>query len=388
MMKSQWLGFLAILFSVTACAPVTYETTYRPQLGHVSVNNTHYQRGQTQAYLRPIQVTLYSDSTSTGFNFAPIHVVISDGEYVAIPVKNRRGRSSQIFAHYHQGNLHFDANRKCQKILGSSGYQYDRRWDKGYKYARVNAGHDYDFTGLRLVIRSNPQSNSRPKQVTSSKDLKVSNKTRITDRYKVVTHDNRRPDYTKIVTHKPSKNVKSKVVVTTNIPKGSKQPNRYKHLESEDKIKHNGSSKSQKIVRPDIVRELAKHNKTNRKAATASKRSNTHSLKVANKSAGKRSNVVKNQHIAYEPKSKRDELKRKSTSKPSKVNRGLQNASKGNRGSVSENRKEVQSAKKKVTRTPRLKQSKNKRGDQQEDPEGFALNLSKNKDKSAQGKTD
>ena len=388
MMKSQWLGFLAILFSVTACAPVTYEATYRPSLGHVSINSTHHQREQTQAYLRPIQVTLYSDSTYTGFSFAPIQVVISNGEYVAIPVKNRRGRSSQIFAHYHQGNLHFDTNRKCQKIHGSTGYKYDKRWDKGYKYAHVNAGHDYDFNGLRLMIRSTPQSNGRPKIVSSSKDLKIRNKARITDKYKLVTPDNKKPNKIKIVAHKPSKKVKNKAVVAIKTPKVNKHSNEYKYLEYRDKIKPIGSNKSKKLVRPDIVREVARYNKINKKVATTPKRSSAQSLKGPNKPASKRSNDVKSQQVASEPKPKQIEPQRKSTSKPAKINGEPQNTRTGNRGSVSEKRKGSQSAKKKVMRTPGLKQSKDNGGDQQVAPETFVVNYSKNKVNRAQGKKD
>jgi len=121
MVKSQCLSFLAILFSIAACAPISHKATYRTSSGHVSAYTS------SQNYTRPIQVTLYSDSTYLGVNFQPIQIVISDGEYVEIPVKNRRGRSSRIFAHYHHGNLHFDANRKCQKIQGSTAYKYDRR---------------------------------------------------------------------------------------------------------------------------------------------------------------------------------------------------------------------------------------------------------------------
>jgi hypothetical protein len=356
MMKSQWLGFLAILFSVTACAPVTYESTYRPPSGHTYVNNTYNQRGQTQAYLRPIQVTLYSDSTSTGFNFAPIHVVISDGEYVAIPVINRRGRSLRIFGHYHQGNLHFDANRKCQKVLGSSGYQYDRRWDKGYKYANVNAGHNYDFTGLRLAIRSVPQS-------SNSRDTKIG-------------------DY------KPSKNVKGKVVVTAKNPKVNKQTSKHKYLESRDKIKPIGSAKSKKLVRPNIIREVTKHNKLNRKVATTSKHSSTYSLKGQNRPTSKRSDDVNSQPVEYEPKSKQVEPQRKSTTKTAKINGKPQNARKGNRGSFSKNRKETQHSQNKVMSTPGLKQSNNNRGDKKEVPETFAVNRVKSKVKRAHGKKD
>ena len=76
MMKLHCLSFLAILFSVSACAPVNYGPTYRPASGHVSA----YRSPQT--YIRPIQVTLYSDSTYPGVNFDPIQIVISDGQYV------------------------------------------------------------------------------------------------------------------------------------------------------------------------------------------------------------------------------------------------------------------------------------------------------------------
>ena len=91
MMKSQCLSFLAVLFSLSACAPINYEATYRQPSGHVSAYRS------PQAYTRPIQVTLYSDSTYLGINLKPILIVISDGEYVEIPVKNRRGRSSRLF---------------------------------------------------------------------------------------------------------------------------------------------------------------------------------------------------------------------------------------------------------------------------------------------------
>jgi hypothetical protein len=159
----------------------------------------------------PIQVTLYSDSAYLGVNFEPIQITISDGQYVEIPVKNRRGRPSRIFAHYHRGNLHFDGNRKCQKLLGSTGYQYDRRWDKGYKYTHVNAGHNYDFTGLRLVIRNAPEANSRSGSALSQKTPSIHTKTIITNKYQSVKRNNKNSHNKKVVVHNQIKNVKNKV---------------------------------------------------------------------------------------------------------------------------------------------------------------------------------
>jgi hypothetical protein len=177
-----------------------------------------------------------------------------------------------------------------------------------------------------------------------------------------------------------------KVVVAAKKSKVNKQLNRYKYLASKDKIKPIGSAKSQKRVRPNILREVAKHNKLNGKVATTSKYSSTYSLKGPNRPASKRSDDVNSQHIACEPRSKQVEPQRKSTAKPAKINGKPQNSRKGNRGSFSKNRKETQHAQKKVMSTPGLKQSNNNRGDQKEVPETFAVNRIKSKVKRARGK--
>jgi hypothetical protein len=85
-----------------------------------------------------------------------MHLTITDGQYVKIPIRDRRGRQSGIYAHYHQNNLHFDADRNCQGKHDSSSFSYDSRWDKGHLYSNINAGKDYDLTGIQLQIRKVP----------------------------------------------------------------------------------------------------------------------------------------------------------------------------------------------------------------------------------------
>ncbi len=311
MMKSQWLGFLAILFSVAACAPLSYEATYRPPSGHATVYNAHYQKEPSRTYIRPIQVTLYSDSTYLGVNFQPIQVVISDGEYVAIPVRNRRGRSSQFFAHYHQGSLHFDAKRKCQKIQGSTGYQYDRRWDKGYKYTHVNAGHDYDFTGLRLVIRNTPKTDNRPGQVLNTKSHMIHKKTLIADKYQPFSYNSKNLNDKKTVPHKQLKKVKSKVVVATKTSKPIKQLSRDKHVDAQGKTMANRTGEAKKLFVPDIVRDVSRHDKANK--IVAKERRN--GLKLSNTPAGKLSVAAQGNHSANAIKRQQANSQRKSMNK-------------------------------------------------------------------------
>ncbi len=136
-----------------------------------SHNNRPYLGKPSHAHYNPIQVTLYATSAYARSGFQPIYVVIADGEYIEIPARDRKGRSRRLFAHYAQGNLHFDTNHNCQRIQGSSGYQYDSRWDKGYGYTHINAGNDYDFTGLRLQIRSMPATKQQTVQKTTEKQL-------------------------------------------------------------------------------------------------------------------------------------------------------------------------------------------------------------------------
>ena len=378
MMKLHCLSFLAILFSVSACAPINYGPTYRPASGHVSV----YRSPQT--YIRPIQVTLYSDSTYPGVNFDPIQIVISDGQYVEIPVKNRRGRSSRFFAHYHHGNLHFDGNRKCQKIQGSTGYQYDRRWDKGYKYTYVNAGHDYDFTGLRLVIRNTPKADNRPRQVLTTKSPKIHKKTVIADKYQPVSYNRKNLNNKKNVSHKQLKTVKSKVVVATKTPKPTKQSSSDIQLGAQDKTRPNRTGEAKKRVVPDIVREVPRYDKARKTEVTGRKIG----LELSNKPARKRSVAAQGNHSSNGIKHQQAKPQRKSMNKAPGVNNAKQDKSVEGRGSVSKKSKEVQSIQKKSTRAKGQKQPIDEAENQQETPELFVMAHPQGRDKNAKTKID
>jgi hypothetical protein len=159
-----------MLMSLTACAPVVYDATHYQHRTptHVIVRSTHTQpsRYHQPVYhqVHPIEVTLYAGNTYLGVSFQPIKIVIADGEYVEIPIRNKRGRQTKIYAHYHQKSLHFDADRNCRSLYGSSKYKYDKRWGKGHKYTRINAGKDYDFNGLQLRIRNVPTGKRQAKK--------------------------------------------------------------------------------------------------------------------------------------------------------------------------------------------------------------------------------
>ena len=160
MRRKQRFGLFLMLMSLTACTPVVYDATHYQHRTptHVIVRSTHTQpsRHHEPVYhkVQSIEVTLYAGNTYLGVNFQTIKIVIADGEYVEIPIRNKRGRQTKIYAHYHQKSLHFDADRNCRNLYGSSRYKYDKRWDKGHKYTRINAGKDYDLTGLQLRIRN------------------------------------------------------------------------------------------------------------------------------------------------------------------------------------------------------------------------------------------
>ncbi len=378
MMKSQCLSFLVILFSIAACAPINYEATYRPLSGHVSV----YKSPQT--YTRQIQVNLYSDSTYSGVNFVPIQIVISDGEYVEIPVKNRRGRSTRFFAHYHHGNLHFDSNRKCQKLQGSRGYQYDRRWDKGYKYMLVNAGHDYDFTGLRLVIRNAPKADNRPGQVLTTKSPKIHNKALITDKYQEAKYSNMKSNNKKIVVHTQLKNVKRKVVAVTNTSKQPKKSSSDKRLDSQDKTRVIGAGEVKKQVVPDIVREVSRHNKADKTKVTV--RRNGPELSI--KPASKRSVAAQGKHAASGTKRQQVKPQHKSVNAAPDVYKATQGQNIEGGVPVSKKAKQVQSIQKKTSRAQGQKQPIDKAANQQEAPEFFVIDHPQGRDKHAKVKMD
>jgi hypothetical protein len=378
MMKSQCLSFLAILFSVASCAPINYEATYRPPSGHVSA----YKSSQT--YYRPIQVTLYSDSTYLGVNFNPIQIVISDGQYVEIPAKNRRGRSSRIFAHYHHGNLHFDGNRKCQKIVGSTGYQYDSRWDKGYNYVFVNGGLDYDFTGLRLVIRNIPKGSNRPSHALTTKVRKILKKTRNTDKYRSVISGNKRLKEKKVVVQKRSKSFTRKVGVAKKTSKHTKQPSINKYVEIKEKVRVTNASKPKKSIAPVITREIAKHGKA-QKIRVTEQRSSREAL---NKSARKRSVVAQGNNEVHGIKFRQAKLKVKPVYVASKVNVEIKDEGLRSRAAASKKTKEVQSSKKKAERTPSQKKSIDRGIDQPGVSEVIAIAHPKGRDNHNQVKKD
>ena len=373
MMQSHCLSFLAILFSVVACAPVSYEASYRPPAGHVSAYKASH------SYTRPIQVTLYSDSTYLGVNFAPIQIVISDGDYVEIPVKNRRGRSSRIFAHYHRGNLHFDSNRKCQKIQGSTGYQYDKRWGKGYKYAYVSAGHDYDFTGLRLLVRNAPKLNSRPKKVSSAKAPKIHKKTIITNKYPVVKYNKKTLDKKKVVARKQLKNVPNKVVVTTKTPKQTKQSHSDKPISSGGKYRAKGAGASKNPILPHIVRVTTRHDRADKHMVAAKK--NVPDVPAVNHSV-----AAQGRHARNVIKLQQPTPHRKTVNAAAGVSKAKQDKGAEGRGPVSKKAKEVHSVQGKVSRAQGQEQLKVRSRNNQGAPEVVVMARPLKRDRPAHAK--
>lgn len=161
MKKPGMPGLVLLLLSLTACAPVVYDATYhdhrhspRPVVvSNVYAQPTYLYRSSYPA-VSSIAVTLYADHTYRGLTFAPLRLVIADGQYVAIPVRDKSGRAANIYAHYHRQVLHFDADKNCRTIHGSTSYRYDSKWGRGHKYANLHAGKDFDLTGLHLEIRT------------------------------------------------------------------------------------------------------------------------------------------------------------------------------------------------------------------------------------------
>ena len=169
-------GLILALVAVTACAPVVYDATYHTPVRHVATRVTYtqpvYRHEVVYRQAQSIEVTLFADNTYLGISFSPLHLTITDGQYVEIPVRDRRGRQARIYAHYHQNNLHFDSGRNCQGINGASRFSADSRWDKGQRYSNLNAGKDYDLTGLQLNIRKVPTESRR---VGNNAAVKINN---------------------------------------------------------------------------------------------------------------------------------------------------------------------------------------------------------------------
>ncbi len=265
-------GLSLMLMSVTACAPVVYDATYRAPTGHVYVQTTYtqpsYRHATTYQQIHPIEVTLYANN-NTGAYFRPIQLVISSGQYVEIPVKSRRGRTGKIFAHYHNGDLHFDSDRNCRVIQGSTRYSYDKRWDNGYRYTKINAGKDYDLSGLHLQIRNVQAGKRQAKKIVPAK---IVNK-------QVVVHANngKRAVRQQVSNDTSRSNGKRAVLRETTHPVNSRsakfadryvnnQPGRSVKVPiSKEKTSDRVNMKALKTVkRPVIVQKINKHEQSRR----------------------------------------------------------------------------------------------------------------------------
>ena len=181
MRRIKMFGFLLILMLVTACTPVVYDTAnrgYQVPARNASTQTYYYQKShhQKSSYqqIHPIEVTFYTDKAYKGVYFRPIWLVIADGEYVEIPVIDRKGRHKIIYAHYQNKILHFDSGKNYRNIHGSSSYSYDKSWIKGRKYKTVKIGKKYDLSGLRLKIRNAPAGQHHIKKIET---VKLVNKT-------------------------------------------------------------------------------------------------------------------------------------------------------------------------------------------------------------------
>ena len=264
-------GLFLTMLSVTACAPVIHTNTeyrHRSQPTHISVQATHGQTHHDQLY-QAIQVTLYADTAYRGGHFQPIQLVIANGQYVEIPVKNRRGRMTRIYAHYHNNDLHFDSSRSCRRIPGSTSYKYIKTWDKGHKYGHINAGKNYDLSGLHLRVRNlakgdqyaNKKVAKRVQVASGKNDIKVTNNFIKTTSYKT----NNRIDVKNKATTKKAK---------TN--KAAHKPSIVQKLESA-KVYRKTSTVKRKVNKVDTVsikrdkavkeQQKARHNVKNKVAA-------------------------------------------------------------------------------------------------------------------------
>ena len=245
MRRKQRFGLFLMLMSLTACAPVVYDATHYQHRTptHVVIRATHSQPSRhhkpVHHQVQPIEVTLYAGNTYLGVSFQPIQIVIADGEYVKIPIRNKRGRKTIIYAHYHKKSLHFDADRNCRNLHGSSRYTYDKRWDKGYKYTHMSAGKDYDLTGMQIRIRNTPAG----KRLVKNEQSKVISK-------KVIVRNNNGK--------KPTKQQVNRVLVKDN----GEKPSIRKQQRSFDIRSTKAKSvvkADKKVKRPAIIERINRH---------------------------------------------------------------------------------------------------------------------------------
>jgi hypothetical protein len=160
MKKIKWFLLFLVTASLSACAPAYYEASYYDYAepsGHVAVVSNHsyanYGYRPPSSHYGSIELTLFADRSFLSVNFHPIHLVIHDGDYVEVPIRNKRGALKKVYAHYHRGDLHFDSGRHCDGIHGSSRFRYDKSWERGHRYDHISAGPDYDLRGYGLIVR-------------------------------------------------------------------------------------------------------------------------------------------------------------------------------------------------------------------------------------------
>jgi len=177
MNKIQSLFLALIVVSLSACAPAYYEAAYYEPASSIGYNQYAYYpyAGRSSGY-GSIEVTLFSDRTYVGAYFAPVSLVIYDGDFVEVPVRDKHGHNKKLYAHYHRGDLHFDSSRQCASIPGSSRFRYDARWDGGYSYNHISAGNDYDLSGYSLTVRKHDGLARAGSGVKQEGDTKISNR--------------------------------------------------------------------------------------------------------------------------------------------------------------------------------------------------------------------
>jgi hypothetical protein len=148
------LGHFILLTSfliLPACAPVVYSPNpgayYEPTETYAA--GSYRDRQEVSYAYEPIEVTLYA-----GFGASYLQtIVIHDREYVEVPVRTRRGRPGRVYAHYVRGSLHFDRDRRCNRLYGASEFRHDRGWRAGQRYRKLDLGRDFAADGIELRIR-------------------------------------------------------------------------------------------------------------------------------------------------------------------------------------------------------------------------------------------
>ena len=322
MRRKQRFGLFLMLMSVTACAPVVYDATYHKHRTptHVVVRATHSQprhhHGPVYQQVHPIEVTLYAGNTYLGVNFQPIQIVITDGEYVAIPIRNKRGRQTIIYAHYHKNSLHFDSDRNCRNLNGSSRYKYDKRWDKGHKYAHINAGKDYDLTGLQLRIRNVP---------TGKRQTRKYESTKVINQNVIILNNNGKKPTKQRVTRVLIKNNNEKLSVQKQQHSIDSRPTKatdyYSHDKQRNKTKSLTTSKKKLVVkavkkakRPTIVEKISRHDQSKYHKDVPQKTGVKNNVLNKRMKRQKKELIVKNKNRPIEPDRKAGTRNKKSRS--------------------------------------------------------------------------